>query len=120
MAGVITLRFDEATYRGPNGYLALENDATFLFSAKDEFIVAMDSGLDGINLSKTQLTFVTPQTNVLMNGTITIAIVPDDGDPYLHSTLFDGNATVTWPSTKGQQTAPLWAGNQVILRDFVG
>lgn len=120
MAGLITITFDQVTLSG-RAYIAVANGANFTLSQGDKLTFGIDSSIDGITYTNSQITFNTTQDSWTINGSISVAVEPQTGfDPYIYITAYEGKATVEWPSTTGPQSADLTGTLQTALKNFQG
>lgn len=116
MAGMITFTFEDVVLDGDH---IGAGSCTFAWSQSDRVELAIGSSLDSITISSDSITF-SPASNVSINGTISIAVQPEEGyEPALTFPFFAGTILVSWPSTTGTQSAKATAvGLQ--LTNFAG
>jgi len=122
MSALIKIDFAGGTAASNNVFVALTN-CTVAPSAQNGVVVAMASALTNISVLSGQVMIATA-TGAQFNGSVAIAIswVAKDQPTVTLNNLQNGvnnPATVTWPTSGGQETQILSPGDPMVLTGIV-
>jgi hypothetical protein len=120
MFSTIEINFQNAVFTASSATVTVSNGCFAL--ASNEFLsFAGTLPFDTLNISSGVIGFYNSSAGATVNGTLSIPVsATTGGDPAITVSNFQGNATVSWPSTSGPQYQMLMSGDAMTLVGFAG